>query len=572
MSSEDDKNKNAAGFAGLSSLVSDVEIDTDVAKSAPATPVSAKQEAPGEDQESATSAQQSGQPQSKAQPYQAPTQPSDNSGWKWVLGIGAVIAVIWMAAVSGNKNQTSPSYSSSPSAPSYSPPAATPAAPSRLSEELPPAGTNNVLSSAQLRYCLAEDIRLESAKATVNNYIDSHVDHFNGMVSDYNSRCGQFRYRKGALESARSEVERYRADLQAEGRGRFSTGTPAAPKLTPQVVTPTPDPTVKSIQQRLNVLGYDAGAADGFIGGKTRSAISSFQRDSGLTADGKPTEALLRKLQSTEKPKAKEPSPPQPSIQPAPPQPTAPRPVQTPSWGAGETSGKPDLSQVTSFEQEGIERACDSARKYSGPSAYYDCLKRELSSLRSSGGRPDMSQASSSEKDAIERACDSARKYSGPGAYYGCLKRELGNLNSTGGRPDLSAASSSEQDAIERACDSARKYSGPGAYYACLKRELGNLRSTGGRPDMSGATTPEQEAIERACDSAKKYSGPGAYYGCLKRELGNLRSSGGRPDMSRANYSEQAAIERACESAKKYSGPGAYYSCLRREMGRLGYR
>jgi len=576
MSSEDDKNKNAAGFAGLSSLVSDVEIDTDVAKSAPATPVSAKQEAPGEDQKSATSAQQSSQPQSKAQPYQAPTQPSDNSGWKWVLGIGAVIAVIWMAAGSGNKNQTSPSYSSSHSAPSYSPPAATPAAPSRLSEELPPAGTNNVLSSAQLRYCLAEDIRLESAKATVNNYIDSHVDRFNGMVSDYNSRCGQFRYRKGALESARSEVERYRADLQAEGRGRFSTGTPAAPKLTPQVVKPTPDPTVKSIQQRLNVLGYDAGTADGFIGGKTRSAISSFQRDSDLTADGKPTEALLRKLQSTEKPKAKEPSPPQPSIQPqfipAPPQPTAPRPVQTPSWGAGETSGKPDLSQVNSFEQEGIERACDSARKYSGPSAYYDCLKRELSSLRSSGGRPDMSQASSSEKDAIERACDSARKYSGPGAYYGCLKRELGNLNSTGGRPDLSAASSSEQDAIERACDSARKYSGPGAYYACLKRELGNLRSTGGRPDMSGATTPEQEAIERACDSAKKYSGPGAYYGCLKRELGNLRSSGGRPDMSRANYSEQAAIERACESAQKYSGPGAYYSCLRREMGRLGYR
>jgi hypothetical protein len=576
MSSEDDKNKNVAGFAGLSSLVSDVEIDTDVPKSAPTTPVSAKQVVPDEEQKSATSAQQSSQTQSTAQPYQAPTQPSDNSGWKWVLGIGAVIAVIWMAAGSGNKNQASPSYSSSPSVPSYSPPAATPAAPSRLSEELPPAGTNTVLSSAQLRYCLAEDIRLESAKAAVNYYIDSHVDRFNGMVSDYNNRCGQFRYRKGALESARSEVERYRADLQAEGRGRFSTGVPATPKLTPQAVKPTPDPTVKAIQQRLNVLGYDAGTADGFIGGKTRSAISSFQRDSGLTADGKPTEDLLRKLQSTERPKAKEPSPPQPSIQPqfipAPPPPTATKPVQTPSWGTGETSGKPDLSQVDSFEQEGIERACDSARKYSGPSAYYDCLKRELSSLRSSGGRPDMSRANSSEKDAIERACDSARKYSGPGAYYGCLKRELGNLNSTGGRPDLSAASSSELDAIERACDSARKYSGPGAYYACLKRELGNLQSTGGRPDMSGATSSEQEAIERACDSSKKYSGPGAYYGCLKRELGNLRSSGGRPDMSRANYSEQAAIERACESAQKYSGPGTYYSCLRRELGRLGYR
>ena len=43
MSSEDDKNKNAAGFAGLSSLVSDVEIDTGDPKSASVPPVSAKQ-------------------------------------------------------------------------------------------------------------------------------------------------------------------------------------------------------------------------------------------------------------------------------------------------------------------------------------------------------------------------------------------------------------------------------------------------------------------------------------------------------------------------------------------------
>jgi hypothetical protein len=305
MSSEDDKNKNAAGFAGLSSLVSDVEIDADVTKSVPAAPELAKKDAPVNEQKGATKAQETSQPKPTTQTYRAPVQPSDNSGWKWVLGIGAVIAVIWIAG-SGNKNQTSPSsYSSSPSAPSYSPPAATPAAPSRLSEELPPVGTNNVLSSAQLRYCLAEDIRLESAKTAVNNYIDSHVDRFNGMVSDYNSRCGQFRYRKGALESARSEVERYRVDLQAEGRGRFSTGTSAAPKSPPQDVKPTPDPIVKSIQQRLNALGYDAGTADGFMGGKTRSAINSFQRDKGLTVDAKPTEALLRMLQASEKPTPK---------------------------------------------------------------------------------------------------------------------------------------------------------------------------------------------------------------------------------------------------------------------------
>ena len=296
MSSKDDKNKDTAGFAGLSSLVSDVEIDTDVPKSASAPSAFAKQEPPEEVQNSETNAQQGCQPQPTAQTYQAPAQPSGNSGWKWVLGIGAVIAVIWMAG-SGNNNQTSPSYKSSPSAPSYSPPAAKPAVPGRLSEELPPVGTNNVLSSTQLRYCLAEDIRLESAKKAVNSYIDAHVDRFNGMVSDYNSRCGQFRYRKGALESARSEVERYRADLQTEGRGRFSTGTSTAAKAKPQAGKPTPDPTVKSIQQRLNVLGYNVGPADGLMGNGTRTAILAFQRDKGIAVTGVADHDLLMQLQ-----------------------------------------------------------------------------------------------------------------------------------------------------------------------------------------------------------------------------------------------------------------------------------
>ena len=41
---------------------------------------------------------------------------------------------------------------------------------------MPPVGQNQVLSTAQIRYCLAEDIRMESAKSTVNNYIESLRD------------------------------------------------------------------------------------------------------------------------------------------------------------------------------------------------------------------------------------------------------------------------------------------------------------------------------------------------------------------------------------------------------------
>lgn len=46
---------------------------------------------------------------------------------------------------------------------------------------------------------------------------------------------------------------------------------------------------VKTIQRRLNKLGYDAGPVDGLLGRKTRVAIQAFQRDRGIAADGSPS-------------------------------------------------------------------------------------------------------------------------------------------------------------------------------------------------------------------------------------------------------------------------------------------
>ncbi|TXH39945.1 MAG: peptidoglycan-binding protein [Burkholderiaceae bacterium] len=141
---------------------------------------------------------------------------------------------------------------------------------------------------------------MEGAKAALNNYSDSDVDRFNAMVADYNSRCGSFRYRSGALESARRDVEPYRGQLQVEGRSRFvrspSTGSLSAPAPAP--ARPAPDATVQAIQRKLNELGYDAGSADGLMGTKTSSAILAFQRDSGLSPDGRASADLLAKLNS----------------------------------------------------------------------------------------------------------------------------------------------------------------------------------------------------------------------------------------------------------------------------------
>ncbi len=43
---------------------------------------------------------------------------------------------------------------------------------------------------------------------------------------------------------------------------------------------------VKAAQEELNKLGYECGAPDGIAGEKTRSAITQFQRDNGLTVSG----------------------------------------------------------------------------------------------------------------------------------------------------------------------------------------------------------------------------------------------------------------------------------------------
>jgi len=51
-----------------------------------------------------------------------------------------------------------------------------------------------------------------------------------------------------------------------------------------------------AVQSTLNELGYDAGPADGAMGGTTRAAIRDYQKDHGLAIDGQPSAALLQHL------------------------------------------------------------------------------------------------------------------------------------------------------------------------------------------------------------------------------------------------------------------------------------
>jgi hypothetical protein len=174
---------------------------------------------------------------------------------KWLLGIGAAIGVIWLVGASGNKSTSSPSSytpSSYATAPTSQPPVSEPQAPRRPTEEMPPVGRDHVLGAAQIRYCLAEDIRMEAAKGSLNSYADSDVDQFNAMVADYNSRCGAFKYRSGALESARSDIELFRFELAAEGRSYFS-GKPTTASVSPSpTIILNPEPPAVVPEQKVS--------------------------------------------------------------------------------------------------------------------------------------------------------------------------------------------------------------------------------------------------------------------------------------------------------------------------------
>ncbi len=215
-----DEEKNARvgkGFAGLDSLVSEVDV-------AQSTDLNSKSESPKVNE---TPSLQQGEERGGSE-TPPPQDASDSSAkkWLWVIAVFIVLAVIGLVS-KGPKSPAS-SYTSSSYSPAqgYSP---TPAPVSRPEESKPPVGQDLIFSMSQIRYCLAEDIRMDGAKAALNNYNGTDVDRFNTMVADYNSRCGHFRYRSGSLESAKSEVAQFADILKKEGEARFSSNVDSSP-------------------------------------------------------------------------------------------------------------------------------------------------------------------------------------------------------------------------------------------------------------------------------------------------------------------------------------------------------
>ena len=146
----------------------------------------------------------------------------DNAGSNGkLIGWFCILAVVSLAIyISGNQEKSNKKYpTSSPSvSKSYSEPQSSSTPTTQKSGTAiykePIVGTNNVLSVSEIRWCLREDIRIGAMRNVVDT--NAGIGEFNRIVNDYNSRCGNYRYRQGAQSQAEREVKPYRSQIASE--------------------------------------------------------------------------------------------------------------------------------------------------------------------------------------------------------------------------------------------------------------------------------------------------------------------------------------------------------------------
>ncbi|AHI33423.1 hypothetical protein AU15_20940 [Marinobacter salarius] len=164
----------------------------------------------------------------------------------------------------------------------------------------PSVGTNNVLSIAEIRWCVRGGMEIEAMRGVFSS--NDGVDKFNAIVDDYNRRCGSYRYREGNLGLAQRQVEEWRVAIENEAKDKArqmdqiaSTST-TAPSSSLSGDTGPSKAMVKEVQMLLRVLRFGPGVADGIMGPRTEEAVRAFQRSKGMHATGQINSFLLQDL------------------------------------------------------------------------------------------------------------------------------------------------------------------------------------------------------------------------------------------------------------------------------------
>jgi len=318
----------------------------------------------------------------------------------------------------------------------------------RWYEEKPSPGVEQVLSYPQLRYCVAEDIRINAMKAMINEYESVEVAGFNRYVSDFNSRCVSFKYRNGSLESVQTSAAARRMSIEEEGRQRVlswrSQGlVPQSPPVPAAVVgfrrparSETNAAAVRQAQEA------DSGArGEGSVTTLSTDERASLEAacssDKYLNGPAAYKDCVAKQMNDLER---------------------APR--------------NPDLSGLTADERASTEAACSSDKYLNGPAAYNRCIAVQVSSLSPTRQTVDLSWLSKDERASLDAACSSDKFLNGPAALNSCIVRQVAALRSAPRNIDVSGLSSASRSAVEAACSSDKYLNGPAAYDRCRFQQV----------------------------------------------------------------------------------------------------
>jgi hypothetical protein len=302
-----------------------------------------------------------------------------------------------------------------------------------------------VLSVAELRWCMREDIRLEILETRPAG---NDTTRFYEAIGRYNLRCTQFKYRGDDLAEARRDIDAVRSWIVAEAlaealdAGRHD-----------ELAAPGYSVLTRDVQELLRALGYVPGSVDGHYGDRTRAAVESFERDRGWPSSGRISELLRKELLER---------------------------VRTAN------ASEARLFEATAAERSTIRERCSGAP---GVSGYNRCVESRLQQLAER--RPPISQG---ELATIEETCARSRTMRGEDAYERCVAGQTADLAQLGEKPSLVAATGHERATIEDGCRSTGFFYGPAAYYRCAQQRLVGLAAAD-RPELAvaGASAPSDD-------------------------------------------------------------------------------
>lgn len=319
-----------------------------------------------------------------------------------------------------------------------------------LELKMPRTGRYQILSVAELRWCMREDIRLEVLEA---RHAASDLTRFHEAVGNYNLRCTQFKYRGNDLATARRDIDAARSWIVAETLAEaLNTGGGD------ELAAPGYSVLTRDVQELLRALGYAPGPVDGRYGALTRTAVESFERDRGWPASGRVSELLRKELLERVR-----------------------------SANASEAR----LFEATAAERSAVRQRCSREK---GVSNYNRCVESRLQQLAAE--RPPNARAiSEGELKAIEETCTRARTMRGEDAYARCIGEQTADLGQLGEKPSLAAATDYERAAIEDGCRSSGFFYGPAAYYRCAQERLAALAAADSGPQLAvaGAGAPADD-------------------------------------------------------------------------------